>query len=257
MLRKSRIITVLVIGLLLFVGPVLAETKANNVVPNNQNESADSHEQPPESLWQPTAWDPITAFTCVLAAVGILQLLLIWRQARISARQTVISELSMTIGKQPQIYVDDVLFTIWTSDNRTLLSLFNVTYNIYVVGDTPAIFRSVGENLFFLVHPPEEPPLSDWTDPYVRENGEHISRVIGLEATDDMNREIQGRNFSLDPKPKAREFFLIGRVVFDDVFGNQHELGFCFSSSRYGGRGRIYGGSKHNYRRIRHGKERI
>jgi hypothetical protein len=45
--------------------------------------------------------------------------------------------------------------------------------------------------------------------------------------------------------------------VFDDIFGHQHEFGFCYNAPTRGGMGNPHGGAAYNYRRIRSPNERI
>jgi hypothetical protein len=129
------------------------------------------------------------------------------------------------------------------------------TYTLEFHGKTPARLRAVYDRLFFGGAPPPPAeieldaafPNTIQRDGSVREDYAQMA----LASAQSMEEEIVERTSS------TRCYFLIAKVVFDDIFGQQHEFGFCYNALMRGGVGNTHGGTAYNYRRIRSPNERI
>jgi hypothetical protein len=56
---------------------------------------------------------------------------------------------------------------------------------------------------------------------------------------------------------KRNKYFLIACIVYDDVFQQQHRVGFCYQMGIGGGYGLIQGGARYNYHRVCKPEERM
>jgi hypothetical protein len=178
-------------------------------------------------------------------------------QADISARQADISERATTVADEPRLIVQRANFMTLRSHQKDSEGRVAVNYEIQVVGKTPAILRAEFEDLVFAKELPRKAdrnhgwivqhrvvePDDKW-DPYI-----HYPEEI----TEEIDNAMRG----FDPYKRDWKFFLIGRWVYDDIFGRQHEYGFCFYAGRGGGLGLPYGGAEYNYRRERKQEEQI
>jgi hypothetical protein len=188
------------------------------------------------------------------------QLRISHKLARISSRQADIAEQAMTVTKQPQAFVKNVTFMV-RGGNPLGPDIPSAQCVVGFIGETPAtvIFTSIiiefGQHAGFdgNIH---NAIIS--TSTHFVEEHKLIALTASLFNIDEITRSrIRGSPGEFDPKSNLWTFFLRGLVVFNDVFGFQHEFGFCYRGYRGGGRGDIHGGQDHNYRRIRKSGERL
>jgi hypothetical protein len=69
-----------------------------------------------------------------------------------------------------------------------------------------------------------------------------------------------GRGYTVEDMDAIRRdqksFFLIGRVIYEDIFGNEHDVGFCGRCGKTSGATQPYGGTAYNYRATRWAQDR-
>lgn len=206
----------------------------------------------------------IEKFTLYLVGVGVLQVVVaffMWRvyrrQTDIMDNQAYISEQGLIIGKQPQIFLRTS-----TVSYREIAGPFErrlrCVCEIEAVGETPATIVLAELELRLGRSP-------DSGSTFIAGQGLPNTRTIKSAETFDLGysdirmndgliREIgldASGNLVSSTASHDRYFFMSGRVIFEDVFGHQHEYGFCRRVNRSGGSGHVYGGNNRNYRRER------
>ena len=174
---------------------------------------------------------------------------LIQEQAAISKRQVEISERSLTISEWPYLFMQKQHFiTPWS--NTPVFGFTRAEYVIEIHGDSPAIIRQISENMFFEEHLPtatSENSKSWLVVDQIYKPGETWSSSVQC------NRHITDSELC---SPK-RYFFLTLVIIYDDLFGHQHEMACAYRTVASGGSGFICGGAEYNYHRIRDLKEHI
>lgn len=173
-------------------------------------------------------------------------------QNELIAGQIEISRQAITIARQPQIYVHQTSLNIW--NGPALHEVFTARATLMVVGETPASFRFLSEELLFAQRlPAVRPVFQGFRDPHVRNGGESLSRETALFPSERVLNVIRQSG----TEGRAWSFFIVGTAIFDDIFGNQHEFLYCYRFGVNGGLGRIHGGEDYNRRRIIPPDERI
>jgi hypothetical protein len=175
------------------------------------------------------------------------------RQAGISQSQADISERGLTIAEQPFVVVEDVKYERLYANSPVEKFPPSIRYGLKVYGRTPATLCLLYEEFVFAkqlnakaaYHGSGVTPLNVKLTaddlPYQRK-AEPTSPV-----TDDELRQTG---------PSTGWFFLIGRVIYEDVFGNEHDYGFCRQCGVKPGPAMPYGGAEYNYRRTTLAKDR-
>jgi hypothetical protein len=172
-------------------------------------------------------------------------------QSTLIARQAEISERGLTITQWPYAYVSSHEFVTPIQISKDA-NPPTVDYTISFYGVSPAIIRAVYEDFIIAPELPKVPDKDQrgWFRPdQIRNPGKDVwsHRIIYDGSKDDYT----------GMKTNKYLYFFIGRIIYDDLFGNQHLVGFCYQAVRGGGFGRIYGGATYNYRRLQKDEERI
>jgi hypothetical protein len=177
------------------------------------------------------------------------------RLTTLTEQQTSIAERAMTRADWPYIILKKHAFR--TPISRGAASFPpSVEYTLGLHGKTPIILRAVYDAVVFaesIPRIPDSKPGWVYIDEicYAGDSREDEAQWDG-DVQDTVCRE------EMDGQRRTKKvYFLIGRWVYDDVFENQHEFGFCYQCGRLGGRGTPYGGAAYNYRRVRKPEERI
>lgn len=186
----------------------------------------------------------------VETAIGVLTVGVLFRQTRIANRQAEISKQAMTIGQWPFLFVDSHRFIMpWERAPESTIP--SCEFSAKVHGSSPAILRRFyGILAFGEAVPPAPNPI---------DLGWDILDIRRLPGTVwDGTTQYRGDMEHLSgPRANQSMLFLVGVFVYDDLFGNQHEMGFCYVAGRHGGQGMIHGGANYNYHRLRKPDERI
>jgi hypothetical protein len=193
--------------------------------------------------------------------IGGGTMVVLFAQCVIFARQEVamrrtaeIAEDSMTIAKWPYLYIKSPAFVTPLGGSRASVPpVFE--YWMVVFGESHAVIRKLYHKLVFSesVPPPPNPNEVAWETP-----DHFIPQGQGWErqhVIDDV-RESANESWS-SPTISKRKYYFVGCAIYDDVFGNQHELAFCYWAPRAGGPGIKFGGSRYNYHRRRSEDERV
>jgi hypothetical protein len=176
------------------------------------------------------------------------------RQHKIMVRQADIAERAMTRPDEPYVLVQSHEF-LQPTRARSAAWPPTAFYAIIFHGKTPATLRGIYDRLLFCetLPPPGEVefdsafPNTIHRDSSIKEDHADMT----LDAARTMEDEIFERSDT------TKSYFLVGRIVYDDIFGQQHEFGYCYNASAHGGIGNPHGGAAYNYRRIRKPEARI
>jgi len=188
----------------------------------------------------------IACFTYTLRQTSIDQ----GRQTKRSLR---IAEDSLTIAKWPYLYIKSPVFiTPLGGSSASDPPVFE--YWMVVFGESPAFIRRLYQKLVFSIDVPapadEREPNWETPDWFIKQGDGWERQITPIDMSDGARtawRSSQSAN---------KKYYFVGCVIYDDVFGNQHELGFCYWAPRAGGPGIKCGGAKYNYSR-RYGGEKI
>jgi hypothetical protein len=167
------------------------------------------------------------------------------QQREIMSRQADTAEQAMTIGDWPHALVKTPFIrSPVTSHSATWPP--SAIYECAFKGRTPAILRSVQDTIIFRDSLPllSEIELGAVYHDQIVEDGS--VRTEETQMAMDVARLSEEEMFCRTESMKS--YYVIGRVVYDDLFGHTHELIFCYQSDRQGGRGAIAGGTAYNYR---------
>jgi hypothetical protein len=183
----------------------------------------------------------------ILTLIVIIYQTLIFRgQHKIMERQADIAEQAMTISDWPYALVESHFFQNPTNFDAASWPP-SATYTIVFRGRTPAVFHTIEDILIFEESLPEisNVRLNTAHPNIIRYDGDiwEDSASMTLEIALPIQRDLFGITAC------TKNYFLIGRATYDDVFGNQHVLAFCYRGNRHGGRGAVDGGIKYNYHR--------
>jgi hypothetical protein len=189
----------------------------------------------------------------VLAAATIALVVLAFLQLLTYRSQRDLAKRAMTIVDEPRFVVRDVEFII-PAINRSASSIFCVC-KIQNIGRTPAFIRAEFKNFLLedelprqpLKTTPDHPSFATVATGFCTE----ITAYLG-----GSEEEIAAIRAPVHANDK-RQFFVVARLIYDDVFGNQHEWGFCYRTGRRGGAYIPHGGPTNNYRRLRKPEEHI
>ena len=124
-----------------------------------------------------------------------------------------------------------------------------------VFGKSPAVIRAIYEKFVFSESAPLLPRDSQlpWRHPdRFIESGQGWEQSIAISDT-----EREAKAMWTSPENLQHKYFYVTRIIYDDVFGNQHELGFCYCAPATGGAGLKYGGAEYNFHRQRKEEERF
>jgi hypothetical protein len=163
------------------------------------------------------------------------------------------TERGLTIAEQPYILVKDVIFSTLVSA-RHGSNPPSAKYTVRLYGKTPAMLRYASEEIVFdSAIPPAPEYKAGWRRiDFPQEHGDewnYDTQYYG-DAKDD---ELRG----LTVRSKRNKYFLIACIVYDDVFQQQHRVGFCYQMGIGGGYGLIHGGARYNYHRVCKPEERM
>lgn len=197
------------------------------------------------------------AGTSILTLFVISYQTLIFRgQHKIMERQTEIADQMRTGAFWPHLVVEEPRFDTLVSTNDAGARRPTATYTLRSVGGKTVILKSLRQQIIFDTSMPRKiDPQAPWPVTYqpMHEGDFSIQTADYLEeVTVEVDREMRGLG-----RITRKRFFLVIEIVCEDVFGQQHEFGWCFHGSRRGGPGLPYGGTIYNYRRIRKPAERI
>ena len=203
------------------------------------------------SEWGPEVW---TALATVAVAGFTLTLCLTSREQGILTNRAIeISRQGLTIAQWPFYYIDEQRF--FTPISRpTPAACVQFSYKATIHGASPAMVRAIyGELIFDTTVPPIPPIKRTWRVAHgLHKFGFGLDQTIAWDGGDIITTP--------QDRAKARAagkwLFAIGCIVYDDLFGNQHEFAFCYRGALGGGWGIRAGGEAYNYHRLRSDSER-
>ncbi|MDR3462135.1 MAG: hypothetical protein P4L76_07465 [Beijerinckiaceae bacterium] len=174
-------------------------------------------------------------------------------QSQLTRQALDISDRALTISQWPRFYVDEQRF-ITPVSRPTPSVLPQFEYRSVFYGDSPAFVRAVYGELIFDKSIPSKPPLKKaWRIV-------HGIQTKGFGLPDsivwDGDEVVTTPEACAKARHEGKWFYAIGCIVFDDLFGNQHEFGFCYRGAIGGGWGMRAGGKPYNYQRLRNEDER-
>lgn len=190
----------------------------------------------------------IAAFTLTLWRATTAHSDIHERLTQLTERQVDTAERAMTISDWPHVLVRNVFFQAPVTVHSAAWPPAAV-YEYVFMARTPAILRSVQDILLFQDSLPQlsEIDLGAVYHDEIMEDGS--TKADGVQMTMEMARPMEEEIFCR--ADSAKSYYLIGRVVFDDIFDHTHEMVFCYHADREGGRGAIAGGPAYNYRHTR------
>ncbi len=167
-------------------------------------------------------------------------------QGRQTERSLRISEDSLTIAKWPYLYIKDPVFITPLGGSRAS-SPPVFEYWMVVFGESPAVIRRLYQKLAFSVDIPTaaDEREHNWETPdwFIKQGDGWQRQASPIDMSDG------ARAAWSSPQSANKKYYFVGCVIYDDVFGNQHELGFCYWAPRAGGAGIKCGGTEYNYSR--------
>jgi hypothetical protein len=188
----------------------------------------------------------VAAFTFTLRRTSI-------EQGKLTRRSIDIAEQSMTIGQWPFLYIKDQRFmTPFSRPSASHCPQFE--FSVLMYGQSPAIIRATSLALFFDTQIPRDAMRGRgwrWTSGVMHPT-ESTQLSISWEGPE-IIATVQDR---AKARAAGKWFYAVGRIVYDDLFGNQHEFGFCYQGAIGGGWGARAGGRTYNYGRLRTEEER-
>jgi hypothetical protein len=204
----------------------------------------------------------IQAISAIFSAIVAIALWLLTRnqvkilnrQTGIMDRQASLTEQALTIAQWPYYYIDQQRF-ITPISQPAASTVVQFTYRATVHGASPAMIRAVYGQLIFDKSVPASPPRKViWRVSHgVQQAGFVLDETIRWEGSEII--------FSPQERATARAagkwLYAIGCIVYDDLFGNQHEFCFCYRGAIGGGWGMRAGGDAYNYHRLRSDDERV
>jgi hypothetical protein len=134
------------------------------------------------------------------------------------------------------------MFTTW--EGNKVANLWTANFNLISTGETPAIYYFISEELFLAetIPPINENPVG-LEDKQPKNAGEKFFRAANLLPTDKQKQLI----WRSENPGNSWKLYLLGCVYYEDVFGNVHEMRFCYECIVNGGGGKRVGGAKYNY----------
>lgn len=183
-----------------------------------------------------------------------VQCVIFARQEAAMRRTTELAEDAMTIAKWPYLYVKNPEFITPLGGSRASQPPV-VEYWMVVFGESHAVIRRLYQKLVFSenIPPPASPDEAEWetSDHFIKQTQGWERQVVVSDISDAACDSWRS------PQSTRKKYYFVGCVIYDDVFGNQHELAFCYWAPRAGGAGFKYGGSKYNYHRRRREDDRV
>jgi hypothetical protein len=212
------------------------------------------------AIWERTTEDPTALFTACVAAFTLVLAIstgLLWRATK---RTAVIAERAMTELEAPFVSIKIIETGIrWHQNDRSFTAGGMLQFSYINYGRTPATILEAFEDVRF-VNPGEglPPPINarNVRGPPVPwgviapPNGE--SQPFPFNAFLSILGEAGGNPEIL----RTGIPFFLGFVMFGDIFGNVHTLGFCFLFDRETSRFILAGGDEYNYCRKKRGPYR-
>ncbi len=188
----------------------------------------------------------IACFTYTLRKTSI-------EQGKLTERAIEISDRALTIAQWPYLYITAQNF-VTPATRPAPSSNPQFQYTVTVHGESPAIIRAVYEELVLQKSTPVKPlRKSGWRFAHdTKSKGEGWKGSMywtGGEVISSPQEMHQAR-------VAGKQYYAIGCIIYDDLFGNQHEFGFCYRGTLGGGLGARAGGRAYNYQRLRGETER-
>jgi hypothetical protein len=256
----ALVVGILILGTFLLRLPVPAENYDVCLNTTQKNGIKNTKCEKTESFWRFSLDDPtayyalwVAGFTGILAYVGVVQGLLISRQIGQTDRALDISDRALTIAQWPRFYIEAQRFvTPISRPDPSVVVQFH--YTPVVNGTSPAMIRAVyGELIFDRTVPIRPPEKKLWKVIHgVQKDGFGNPLMISWDGENILSTQAD----RVTARKLNMWIYAIGCIVFDDLFGNQHEFSFCYKGAIGGGWGIRAGGDNYNYHRRRSDAER-
>jgi len=248
--------------------------------PEQNERRAEAHQGQPaqegkESIWRPSTYEPITAFTgalvlltFVLAGVSVVQIRFLIRAdetagtaAMAATKQAIVAEQAFAGLERPYLFISDLSYSYQSggidqpgyqgteqADPRRIWFNTDLGLSVRNFGKTPAIVKRLEYGLMHVFHSPEPrverlSPPTRWKDVgMITASGEAIIEKYSF------NMMIFARD-EHEVFDKERSVFLKGLVIYEDVLQKRWHRDFLFRLLPMGGRMTEAGGSERNYER--------
>lgn len=232
---------------------------------NNQQDNGWCNQvlQEQENLikWMPRLFDVsvtdilLVIFTLGLVYVGYLTDRTHDRQREIMARQAEIQARAMTITEEPKLILSSLKFLTPFGDECAGIA---AEYGILIAGKTKPDLVAYFHEIYLAEFLPRQPDQNQGWNFVSALDREAVYISETVRNVDELSEaDVDFLKYGRGAHSDKRQLFLVARWVYNDIFGNQHEYGFCYRGGRKGGPGLPYGGAVYNYRRIRKPEEQL